>query len=66
MNDVRFMELFSAPAAKWRWSDGANGRIMGETLMAGVTVNEVARRHGLKARLIRDGSCHVVPLRAVR
>lgn len=43
------MELLAAPAAKRRWSDEAKGRIVGETLVAGITVNEVARRHGLKA-----------------
>lgn len=43
------MELLAAPAAKRRWSDEAKGRIVAETLVAGVSVNEVARRHALKA-----------------
>jgi transposase len=43
------VELLAAPAAKRRWSDEAKGRIVAETLVSGVTVNEVAGRHGLKA-----------------
>ena len=46
---VGFVELLAAPAAKRRWSDEAKGRIVAETLVAGVSVNEVARRHALKA-----------------
>jgi transposase len=49
MEAVGFVELLTAPAAKRRWSDEAKGRIVAETLVAGVSVNEVARRHSLKA-----------------
>ena len=49
MEAVGFVELLAAPAAKRRWSDEAKGRIVAETLVPGVTVNEVAHRHGLKA-----------------
>jgi transposase len=49
MEAVGFVELLAAPSAKRRWSDEAKGRIVGETLVVGVTVNEVARRHGVKA-----------------
>lgn len=49
MEAVGFVELLAAPAAKRRWSDEAKGRMVAETLVSGVTVNEVARRHGLKA-----------------
>jgi transposase len=49
MEAVGFVELLAAPAAKRRWSDEAKGRMVAETLVQGVTVNEVARRHGLKA-----------------
>jgi transposase len=49
MEAVGFVELLAAPAAKRRWSDEAKGRIVAETLAPGVTVNEVAREHGLKA-----------------
>ena len=49
MEAAGFVELLAAPAAKRRWSDDAKGRIVAETLVAGVSVNEVARRHSLKA-----------------
>jgi len=49
MEAVGFVELLAAPAGKRRWSDEAKGRMVAETLVPGVTVNEVARRHGLKA-----------------
>ena len=49
MEAVGFVELLAAPAAKRRWSDEAKGRMVAETLVPGVTVNEVACRHGLKA-----------------
>ena len=49
MEAFGFVELLAAPAAKRRWSDEAKGRMVAETLLPGVTVNEVARRHGLKA-----------------
>ena len=49
MEAVGFVELLAAPAAKRRWSDDAKGRMVAETLVPGVTVNEVARRHGVKA-----------------
>ena len=49
MEAVGFVELLAAPVAKRRWSDEAKGRIVAETLVGGVTVSEVARRHGVKA-----------------
>lgn len=49
MEAVGFVELLAAPAAKRRWSEEAKGRMVAETLVPGVTLNEVARRHGLKA-----------------
>ena len=49
MEAVGFVELLAAPAAKRRWSDEAKGRMVAETLVPGVTVNEVAQRHGVKA-----------------
>lgn len=48
MEAVGFVELLAAPTAKRRWSDEAKGRMVAETLVPGATVNEVARRHGLK------------------
>ncbi|MDO9217534.1 MAG: transposase [Lacisediminimonas sp.] len=50
MEAVGFVELLAVPAAKRRWSDEAKGgRMVAETLVPGVTVNEVARPHGVKA-----------------
>ena len=49
MEAVGFVELLAAPAAKRRWSEEAKGRIVAETLVPGVTVNEVAHWHGVKA-----------------
>ena len=49
MEAVGFVELLAVPAAKRRWSVEAKGRMVAETLVPGVTVNEVARRHGVKA-----------------
>lgn len=49
MEAVGFVELLTAPAAKRRWSEEAKGRIVAETLVPGVTVNQVAHRHGVKA-----------------
>jgi transposase len=49
MEAVGFVELLAAPSAKRRWSDEAKGQIVAETLVVGVTVNDVARRHGVKA-----------------
>ena len=49
MEAVGFVELLAAPGAKRRWSNEAKGRMVAETLVVGVTVNEVARRHGVKA-----------------
>ena len=67
MEAVGFVELLAAPAAKRRWSDEAKGRMVAETLVPGVTVNEVARRHGLQANhlsswrtLVRKGKL-IVP-----
>lgn len=49
MEAVGFVELLAPPSAKRRWSDAAKGQIVAETLVVGVTVNEVARRHGVKS-----------------
>jgi len=49
MEAVGFVELLAAPSAKRRWSNAAKGSMVAETLVTGVTVSEVAQRHGVKA-----------------
>jgi transposase len=46
---VGFVELLAAPSAQRRWSDEADGQMVAETLVVGVTVTEVSRRYGVKA-----------------
>ena len=49
MGAVGFGALLAAPSGKWRWTDEAQGRMVAETLVMGIKVNEVARRRGVRA-----------------
>lgn len=48
MEDIGRMEVMVGPFGKLNWSDAFKGRVVAETLVGGVTVNEVARLPDLR------------------
>lgn len=49
MGTVGLVELFADPVDKRWWSNVAKGRMIAETLLPGVTVNQGAHQHGVTA-----------------
>lgn len=67
MESICGYEILVGPAGRRSWPDEVKGQLVAETYVAGMTVNEVARRVGMKPnhlsswrRLAREGKL-VVP-----
>lgn len=49
MEAIGFVELPTALVSRRRWSDEAKGPVVAEASITAVTLDEVARRRGVKA-----------------
>ena len=57
MEDIVLSRYVVGSSGRRSWSDEVKGRIVAETLVPGVTVNEVAQRLGMRANQLSAAWC---------